>query len=431
MKGKWPLLLILLSLLLGGIAAGRIFLTMENTSVNIAAINQIGKQAAKDWEQSDFTIPEDCPYDYAVIDNTGRILFQTTDEIPLTVFDTIKTRGAVLDITVKQTVVGKALISTGYEENFRKEKKQLASAAILTALLLMAVTGMYTLFLNQRMIRPFLELKGFAKHVALGDLDFPLPMDRHHVFGAFTESFDIMREQLKEARQKEAAANQSKKELVASLSHDIRTPVSSIKLISELLMVTEKNKQTLEKVETIYKKSEQIDHLITNMLHASLEDLGQLQVHVREETSQVLTEAILNADYDKKSEILPIPGCILLMDPFRMEQVVGNIINNAYKYAGTAITVCSELTEDGLRLEFKDYGEGVPNEELTFLFQKYYRGSSHLGQADGSGLGLYISRYLMEKMGGMIDCYNRVDGFSVVLLFPLANHKILLSAPLP
>jgi len=104
-----------------------------------------------------------------------------------------------------------------------------------------------------------------------------------------------------------------------------------------------------------------------------------------------------------------------------LEQVIGNILNNAYKYAGSDINVVSDLTEDGLRVEFMDYGKGVPDEELPSLFTKFFRGSNSGKKADGSGLGLYISKNLMERMGGIIECRNRSDGFSVILYLPLRH----------
>ena len=85
--------------------------------------------------------------------------------------------------------------------------------------------------------KPFKKLQSFAVNVARGNLDIPLKMDKNNPFGAFTESFDIMREELAAARQSEYAANRSKKELVASLSHDIKTPVASIKAVSELMLM--------------------------------------------------------------------------------------------------------------------------------------------------------------------------------------------------
>jgi len=84
-------------------------------------------------------------------------------------------------------------------------------------------------------LKPFGVMKQFARKIADGDLEFKLSMDKGNYFGAFTESFDLMREELIKARQGEYEANISKKELVAELSHDIKTPVATIKAICELL----------------------------------------------------------------------------------------------------------------------------------------------------------------------------------------------------
>jgi len=81
-----------------------------------------------------------------------------------------------------------------------------------------------------------------------------------------------MREELKRARESEYEANRSKKELVAELSHDIKTPVATIKAVCEVLCVKEKNQDTLEKVEVIANKAEMIDSLVGNMFHATLEN---------------------------------------------------------------------------------------------------------------------------------------------------------------
>lgn len=420
-KKRWITLFLAAWILLGAVFTNHIISTMEVPEIDMVSINRIGKETALRWDSKDFKKSESYPYDYAVIDLTGMVLYKTSPSVPESVLEAIRNHDSVLDITPDGSLRGHVLITTGYDEALSKTKKDLTLFAILLLFLPAVPILLYTLYLNRVVLGPFCRMKEFARHIAMGNLDFPLPMDKGHVFGAFTESFDIMRDQLKEARRKEAEANRSKKELVASLSHDIKTPVASIKLISELLLVTETKAPVKERLQTIYQKSDQIDHLITNMLQASLEELGELTVTLSEVNSHSLEAMIKDADYCKKIQPFTLPGCILLIDPFRLEQVVGNILNNSYKYADTAITVASQLTEDGLRLEFMDYGKGVPDEELPSLFGKYYRGSDSDKKADGSGLGLYISKNLIERMGGIIECQNRVDGFSVIVYLPLRH----------
>ena len=420
-KKKWTLLFLVSWLLFGAVFLFRLFSSLEMPAIDMVSINRIEKETAAQWERGTFFKPDSFPYDYTVADLSGAILLKTSAAAPETMTEAVRRHDTVLDLTIGQAVKGHVFIATGYDAALLKAKKELAFFAVLLLLLPLIPILIYTAYLNHAVLKPFRRMKDFTRHIAMGDLDFPLPMDRKHVFGAFTESFDIMRDQLREARFKEAEANRSKKELVASLSHDIKTPVASIKLTSELLLVTEKEAPVRERLQTIYQKSDQIDHLITNMLQASLDELGELTVNLSEASSRLVEAMIRDADYCGRISSFTLPGCILLIDPFRLEQVIGNILNNAYKYAGSDINVVSDLTEDGLRVEFMDYGKGVPDEELPSLFTKFFRGSNSGKKADGSGLGLYISKNLMERMGGIIECRNRSDGFSVILYLPLRH----------
>lgn len=419
-RKRYFFILICLFLVSGGYFALSILRDTRIPDVNLVEINRIVKETEKGFLREEFLRPEGCPYDYTVTDRAGRLLFSSGSLAPQTLEETLKTRGTILDIQDKETVLGKVLISTNCTALLETGRKRMTVLAAGMFLVLPLLLTLYVIYLDRKLYRPFSRLQSFARHIAMGNLDAPLPMDKGHVFGVFTESFDMMREQLALARQKEAIANQSKKELVASLSHDIKTPVTSIKLVSELLLVTEKDTPAAGKIKTIYSKAGQIDRLITDMLHATLEDLGELKVNTAEKSSATLEPIIRNSDYDGKVDMGPIPGCLLLFDPLRLEQVIDNIIHNAYKYAGTKITVIPELSGDFLRIEFRDYGKGAPEEELPKLSCKFYRGSnSRLLEKSGSGLGLYISHYLMEQMGGELLYYNREDGFSVEIAIPL------------
>lgn len=418
---KWLAALLCLYCLAGGILTFSVLGQKQTPELDMVAVNRIVNYTIRNFEQKDFSKMPDSPYEYSVLDPDGNLVFQTAPSAPGSVNEAIRRHDAVLGASNDRQNFGTVLVSTNYEDFLVQQQKNMARMVLLLFALLLLMAACYMLYLNRVVFAPFQKLQDFARHIAMGNLDAPLPMDKHHAFGAFTESFDIMREQLAEARQKEAEANRSKKELVASLSHDIKTPVTSIKLVSELLLVTEQDPKVRDKIQTIYNKSEQIDRLITDMLHATLEDLGELRVHVSEESSALLEPMIHHTDFYGRVTMKPIPGCLLLIDPLRMEQVIDNLINNAYKYAGTPITIRSEIQDGFLRLEFMDYGNGVPEEELPRLFQKFYRGSnSQTGSKNGSGLGLYIAHYLMNEMKGDIQYYNRPDGFSVELLIRLA-----------
>ena len=261
-------------------------------------------------------------------------------------------------------------------------------------------------------IRPFNKLSDFAASVSKGNLNVPLNMDRHNYFGAFTESFDRMREELKLSAEREAAANRSKQELVAEISHDIKTPVATIKATCEVMEIKYKEDDIREKVSVIKSKATSVEHLIDNMFRATLDDLDELKVTPREESSLIIEDMLAGLRfYGTVEQKGSVPECLILVDKLRLEQVIDNIAGNSFKYAGTTLEVEYKADPDNIHVILSDRGPGVPEKELAMLTTKFYRGSEAAGSGkDGSGLGLYLASRFMEKMGGGLDLKNREGG---------------------
>ena len=285
-------------------------------------------------------------------------------------------------------------------------KSTLLRNCLLVILTAFAVGGFYLLYtIDRQYLKPFRELQSFAQNVASGNLNIPLRMNRSESFGAFTESFDLMRDELARAREAERHADLSKKELVASLSHDIKTPVASIKAATELMSASISDPKQLSQLQAISNKANQIDTLITNLFSATLEDLQELPVTPTELPSLLLETLIEQADYQKRAPRSTVPECIIIADPVRLAQVLDNIFENSYKYANTAIEVTTSLENDTLNIAITDFGPGVSPEELTLLCQKFYRGSNATN-ISGSGLGLYLAKHFMQKMHGDLQVMN-------------------------
>ena len=223
-----------------------------------------------------------------------------------------------------------------------------------------------------------------------------------------------MREELKASRKREEAAVKSRKELIAELSHDIKTPVSSIKAMVDYLELVKQDEETRETLESINSKADRIDKLVLNMFHATLEELEQLEVDPQEVSSREIVDIIKDCDALKKVASSDIKDCVVYADKLRLEQVFGNIFSNSYKYADTEITVTSFFDDGYLIIEVSDKGGGVPDEELDVITGKFCRGSNAAGK-EGSGIGLYISKYLTEQMDGGLTCRNNGEGFTVSL----------------
>ncbi|MEC0090491.1 HAMP domain-containing sensor histidine kinase [Paenibacillus macquariensis] len=419
MRAKWLFLIIIAMFIAGIVLAMLVIETKVDNHVDIIAANKMLKTIESHWghiEQRDYsTINQQ----FAVLDNSGIVLYQTAEELSTTINDAIRNRDTIIDVMQKDSLVGKLIIHNDNKEVVQHMKSQLLIIIVLTFTTLMVLCVLYIIFLNHTVFTPFKKLQSFAVNVARGNLDIPLTMDKDNPFGAFTESFDIMREELATARHSEYVANRSKKELVASLSHDIKTPVASIKAVSELMLMRATEDKVIKQLNTIYMKAEQINLLVTDMFHATLEELQELKVTVMEELSEVLNGIIANVNYDDQISWDPIPECIILTDVTRLQQVFDNILSNSYKYAGTVVTITSLVTHTHLELRIMDYGSGINGDELPLVFNKFYRGNNAEGKS-GSGLGLFISKYLMQNMQSDIECHNRGDGLTVTLRIKLA-----------
>ena len=322
---------------------------------------------------------------------------------------------SVFDYVNDGAISGKIAFAAREEEYLSREnnEKKILVSILFAALLL----GLGILFLVWYFfVRPFNDLKVFAEHVSKGNLDLPLKMRKHNYFGAFTESFDRMREELKKASEREIEASRSKKELVAELSHDIKTPVATIQATCEVMEVKYKDKDPdiLEKVEVIKAKASSVDRLIDNMFKATLDELEELKVEQTEESSKILADIISELRFygtvETKNEV---PECLVYADRLRLEQVIDNIAGNSFKYAGTPLEIEFSDDAENLHVLFMDRGQGVPEEEISLLTSKFYRGSLAAGK-DGSGLGLYLAAVFMERMGGGLEVRNRDGGGFVV-----------------
>ena len=325
---------------------------------------------------------------------------------------------AVFDYREGDVIAGKIAFdcsSDEHEDTVRNEKTILV--LMLTATYSAGIILLFVVWYFY--MRPFNKLSSFASSVSKGNLDVPLNIDKHNYFGAFTESFDRMREELKLSSEREAAANRSKQELVAEISHDIKTPVATIKATCEVMELKHDDPDVRDKVAVIKSKAASVEQLIDNMFRATLDDLDELKVNPREESSLIIGGMLKDLSfYGTVEQKGAIPECLILVDKLRLEQVIDNIAGNSFKYAGTPLEVEFRSDKDSIRVILSDRGPGVPDDELAMLTTKFYRGTdaSESGK-DGSGLGLYLALLFMEKMGGGLELRNREGGgFTVEII---------------
>lgn len=397
------------------------FLYKSKSEIDVVAVNDIAESLSEEWNRIENTELPCLNYrmDYVVLDNENHFIKATRNGLNNDLNSAIRNRDTIVDIKSDNKVLGKLIIYNNANIEWQRYRNYLLIISDIIIIFSAILCIIYLVYIDRTIFHPFRKLQGFARHVAEGNLDIPLEMDKGNLFGAFTESFDLMREELNKARENERLANQSKKELVASLSHDIKTPVASIKAVTEVMYIKSADENQKKQLEIINSKADQINTLITNIFNATLEELHELKVTTTGQSSQILYDLIKDADYYNRANITGVSECIILADVLRLAQVIDNVISNSYKYAGTSIHVSTIIKGKYLEVGFKDYGVGVPDDEIPLIFNKFYRSENSDGKS-GTGLGLYISKYIMTKMSGDIYCKNTDAGFIVILKLLIA-----------
>jgi Signal transduction histidine kinase len=416
MKIKRIILLIIVAFTVCTVLALFAFRLESKAEIDLIAVNDVEQSFVEQWDKIDQNKLPGLQYgiDYVVINNNGSVVAATRTGLNKDINTALMHRDTIVNITKDQKQLGKLIVYNDSSDKFEKYRRELLIFVLFILVIVTLLCIIFATYYDRTLFKPFRKLQSFARHITEGNLDIPLEMDKGNLFGAFTESFDLMRDEIKRARNNERMANQSKKELVASLSHDIKTPVASIKAVSELIYASTTNDALKNQIEMIDSKADQINTLITNLFNATLEELQELKVNATEQSSQLLYDLIYKADYNHLVTIHHIKECLILIDDLRLSQVIDNVLSNSYKYAGTAIDVSSNIKGRYLEIYLKDYGKGVSEEEKPLIFNKFYRAKNATGK-NGTGLGLYISRYLMRQMSGEIDCENSEDGFLVKL----------------
>lgn len=399
--------------------------SVYNDRLNMVEFNNIVKTVSLNWGSLENLSRKDFQYDYLVVDHTGgSSLYKSKTDLPDTLHDALQLSFVAMDVPDSSTnkSIGKVLVDVRLQQQMNMVVSRSNKFVILSFIIIMVLLAISFVYLFLAILHPFKRLEVFAKNIAAGHLDASLPMDRFNIFGAFTESFDVMRLSLLKSRKIEQLANESKKELIASLSHDIKTPTTSIRLIAELLQAQITDPVQSQKLKTIETKADQIDRLMNNMLHNTLEELGQLRVSLEDENSQILFSMFNNIHTTAGISVHKIPPCLINIDQIRLQQVFDNIISNSEKYAKTSIDIYSSLADSFLELSIKDYGAGVGDDELSLLFNKFYRSPFAIeAKKQGEGLGLYIAKDLMNRMNGDIEAINLKDGFVIKLYIPLSH----------
>ncbi len=239
---------------------------------------------------------------------------------------------------------------------------------------------------------------------------------------------------------KEKEVDRAKSEFVSLASHQLRTPLTAIKLFVEMLSSgTQSNlsKEQIEMLQSINESNEKMIRLVENLLNVSRLETGVLtvkfeQVILKDFVSETVREleAVANARKCNLVLYMTNSGNVKInTDPVLLRQVLNNLINNAIAYSPErrcTIEIGVIIDPDSqYKITVRDEGIGIPKDALPNIFQRFYRADNAVkARTEGNGLGLYMCKMMTETLGGKITCVSRLNmGTTFTLIFPLRKPK--------
>lgn len=325
-------------------------------------------------------------------------------------------------------------------QTYSELKKVLVLAVIMvgfTIFLSILLTNRFlTGFVFKRIEEPLDVLADGVREIRNGNLEYRIPYDREDEFLAVCRDFNEMAVRLKRSVDGMQRQEQSRKELVAGISHDLRSPLTSIQAYVEGLLdgVAKTSEAQQRYLETIKGKAEDLAHIISQLFLFSKMELGEYPENpVLFSLDEKIAETIfaLKEDYAGQGmtislELEPVE---IYGDPLDLHRIITNILENSLKYKGKKqgnMWIRLEQTAAGGRLSFADDGPGVPREALPHLFEVFYRSDPARQNPDqGSGLGLAIVANAVRRMGGRIRALcHEPCGLEIRIDFPKPPEEV-------
>ena len=298
--------------------------------------------------------------------------------------------------------------------------------AILGVIAILFIAVM--LYIKYAILAPFERLSNLPYEFSKGNLTAPVTETKNRFFGKFLWGIDVLRENIEQQKQRELEMQKEKKMLLLSLSHDIKTPLSAIKLYSAALsknLYPDAEKQ--QKVaESITEKVDEIEGYVSQIITASREDFLSLEVDMGEFYLSELIEKITGYYREKLAltktdfNVRKYKNCLLLGDLSRSVEVLQNIMENALKYGdGRSVELIFPEDDECVQIALRNRGCTLSKDDLPHIFESFWRGTN-AKNIGGSGLGLYICRQLMCKMNGEIFAEIDNDIITVTAVFARA-----------
>ncbi|MCM3042056.1 HAMP domain-containing histidine kinase [Paenibacillus motobuensis] len=335
-----------------------------------------------------------------------------------------------------QAQVGNAIFTLPAEDVF-VPKTNVALYLLSAIIAVIVVILCILLLLLRRKIRqdvliPVRQLKDYSEAILKGNYEPKATYDQMDELGEVHTMFEQMRMEIQHLSRRREEQEQAQKELISNISHDLKTPLATLKAYIEAMRegVCPDMDTVMEYAGVMYNNTEKMARLTEDLLLHALKELGQISVTPKERYSKELLQSILQpiAHYVRTTgvhfiEPTDIPDVLIHVDGHRLEQVVSNLITNALKHTepGDMISVNTELEQGQFKVTIADTGRGILPQDMPFVFERYFQGKAdRVSVIEGSGLGLSICKYIIEAHHGTISFRSmQGQGTTFYCLIPL------------
>ncbi|MCR6545531.1 sensor histidine kinase [Dehalobacterium formicoaceticum] len=304
------------------------------------------------------------------------------------------------------------------------------SFMVLVFLISLIITNFFiSQQLSQTILQPIQHLQQAAGEISKGNLEQEILAEGDQELQELCRDLEMMRIKLKELIHNQLRYEDNRKMLITSMSHDLKTPITSIKgYVEGILDGVANNPEKIKKyLNTIVLKADQVDQLIDDLLLFSKLDLNQIPFQLERVTISDYLKSVL-AEHELELERKKIKlfyhndldqEQFIFLDREKMKRVVMNILDNAAKYVPEGygeIHVRLRETNTGVIIEFRDNGAGIREKDLPFIFDRFYRGDQARTDRKGSGLGLAIGKQIVEGHQGRIWAVPATEGGTSIMI---------------
>ena len=305
---------------------------------------------------------------------------------------------------------------------------------VLCIAVLVIMSQIFTGNLVKHIMEPLDELAAGAKRIRENDLTEDINYSGDIEFENVCDTFNKMQKHILREQEKNRKYEKARTDMIAGISHDLRTPLTAIRgtikgLMDGIASTPEKQDRFLE---TAYRRTGEMDLLLNQLFYLSKIETGNMPITLRKiEISSFIknyVQAKQGLVEDEKEELIEETKEItaeVAVDPEQLQRIFDNLLENSRKY-GEKVPLKMKIglrkTPGCILIRFSDNGEGVPENKLPYVFDEFYRVDESRNKKEGNGLGLYIVKYLIEAMGGTVRAENE-DGFVVSMELPLGERK--------